>query len=701
MKSKPRRWTNSHPHGPPQTWLPKRPGYRGRFPRLRATGEKAAAEQDIEALARSEGIRTRVIALTGDWWKHDGPPMYAETSDGKPIALIPKNGAYTAIDLPSNQTWIVDGKEANQISSKGLMFYPALPEQIKTGWAAIMFACRGHAREFRLVLAMSVIVGILALATPIFTGQLLAEVIPRGDTQMWAAFLGALLVSTLGVAMFQIVRAIAMLRIETRIDERLQSAIWIRLLSLPVGFFRKYTIGDLADRANGISQIRMLLTTSAVEGFVSGMFSLFSFALLFYYSISLAIIAGFLVVVLVGITWFFARYQIRHFRQAFELQGKVDGLVFQLLSGISKIRLANAESHVLLQWAEKFADQKRHILMARRWAAGQSVFSIMFFPLSMLVIFLMIVQIYMSGGVATGFGLAEFLSFNAAFGQFTISMIGLTTAITSVVAAAPLFERVKPILEAEPESFEDGLDPGDLSGAIEFVNVAFRYSQDAPNAVDGVSFRIRPGDYVAFVGASGSGKSTLLRLMLGFEKPDTGSVFLDGHDFADLDCSAVRRYMGVVLQSGRLIADSIFANIIGSAPLTLNDAWEAASAAGVADDIEKMPMGMHTVLQEGGAGLSGGQKQRLLIARSLIRKPRIILFDEATSALDNRTQATVQASLNSISATRVVIAHRLSTIQDADRIYVLEKGRIIEHGNYESLMNLDGKFAELARRQLV
>ena len=280
-------------------------------------------------------------------------------------------------------------------------------------------------------------------------------------------------------------------------------------------------------------------------------------------------------------------------------------------------------------------------------------------------------------------------------------MVGLTAAWTTVISTIPLFERVQPILEERPEIAVGGADPGDLTGEIEFSNVCFRYLPSVPNAVDGVSFQIRPGDFVAFVGPSGSGKSTIYRLLLGFEVPDSGAIFLDGNDLSSLDMAAIRSRMGVVLQNSQLSADSILKNITCGAPMTMDEAWEAARAVGLAEDIEAMPMGMHTVLPEGGGGLSGGQKQRLLIARAMARKPRIMLFDEATSALDNRTQAIVQASLKQLSITRVVIAHRLSTVQDADQIFVLESGRIVESGRYDDLMEQNGVFTALARRQVV
>ena len=651
-------------------------------------------------LVRPAGVRVREIALAPGWHRRRGPSFVGEARDGgDPLAAISGDGGYRAVDGRTGESFAIDRRRAEAISDRGTMFYPPLPREISGGGAAMLHSLRGFGPDFRTVAAMATLGGLLALVTPVLTGRLLAEVIPRVDTPMWVAFLGALFLAALGTALFDIVRALALLRVEGRVDERLQPAVWSRLLSLSTGFFRLYSAGDLADRANGISQIRQVLTGVVTGAVISGVFSLFSFALLFYYSWPLALCAGGLVTVMMAVTFVFARGQMRHLRNSFTVQGAIDGFVFQMITGISKLRIANAEIHALLRWAEKFAEQKRSTLAARRWMAGQLTFNVMFMPLSMVAIFAYIAFQLLDDDTAA-FGLADYLSFNTAYGQFVAAVTALTTAWTTAISVIPLFERVQPILAATPESAAGGIDPGELIGDIEFSNVTFRYLPDAPNVVNGVSFRIRAGSFVAFVGPSGSGKSTLYRLILGFEQPDSGSVFVDGHDLAGLDLAALRSRMGVVLQNGQTLAASIFENISGTASLTMNEAWDAARAAGLDKDIEAMPMGMHTVLPEGGVGLSGGQRQRLLIARALARKPRIILLDEATSALDNRTQAVVQSSLKGISATRVVIAHRLSTVQEAEHIFVMEAGRIVEHGSYDELMEKDGAFAQLARRQL-
>ena len=697
----------------------------------------------VEALVRRSGIRTRRIELAPGWWRRDGPSFVATVTGGAGTAggaakygggaakyggvtkrgaaaehraatgggpdrapcvlavLSNGRGGYRAVDPAVGRTFDVGAREAAGIGRLGVKLYAPLPDAVRTGTDALLHVLQGQGRDLRTLLVMATLGGLAALATPILTGRLLADVIPRVDVPMWGAFLGALLLATLGATAFAVVQAIAMLRIETRMDERLQASVWSRLLSLPPRFFRGFTAGDLADRANGMAQVRQLVSGATLSAFIGGVFSVFSYALLFYYSWRLALCAGALLLVLAGATWVSARAQMRHLRTAFAAQGAIDGFVFQMITGLAKIRMANAENDALARWAARYSEQKRATLAARRWEAGLLSFSGTFAPLATLVIFAFIFQSLLGKERQPDFGLAHFLSFYAAFGQLTAAMIALTEAWTTLVGALPLFERVQPILEARPETARDGADPGDLTGRIEFANVSFRYLPEEANALDRASFRIRPGEYVAFVGPSGSGKSTIYRLLLGFERPDSGAVFLDDHDLSSLDLPAVRSRMGVVLQDGRLSAASIFRNIAGPAPITLDEAWEAARAVGLDADVRAMPMGMHTIVPEGGRGLSGGQKQRLLMARALARRPRILLFDEATSALDNRTQAIVQASLKKLGVTRVVIAHRLSTVREADRIFVMEEGRIVERGRYDELMAAGGAFAALARRQMI
>ena len=673
-------------------------------PQTPADPNRSLAE-NLDILTSGSGIRTRWIALPPRWWRRDGPSFvgFVTREDGqeKPLALISQpGGGYRAVTSETDTPLRLNRRTAAAIADRGLAFYAPLPDRVDDGNAVLRFAMHRCGRDLRTLLWVGVLGGLGALLVPILTGIILTSIIPRADIPLWMAAVSALLLMALGRAVFDIVGGLALLRVEGRVDERLQAAIWSRLVSLPVSFFQGYTVGDLADRANGISEARRRLGAAAVQAAMGSLFSVLSLGLLFYFHWSLALFVSALILVLTTTTMVLSRVQLRHHRAAFRAQGAVNGFVFQMISGLAKLRVAHAENYALARWAERYAEQRQEALVAVRWAAGQQVLVGMFRPLALMAIFAS-AHHTMTGGAATSFDLASFLSFNAAFGQLTGAAISVTTAVTTVVAVVPMLERTRPILEARPETSDGGIDPGDLKGDIELANVTFCYSSDEANVIDGISLRINQGDYVALVGPSGCGKSTIYRLLLGFERPSSGTVFLDGHDLSSLDLIAVRKRMGVVLQNGQIVAGSIYENIAGMVPLSSQDAWAAVRAAALEDDIRAMPMGMRTVLPEGGVGLSTGQKQRLLIARALARKPRVLLFDEATSALDNRAQAIVQASLKRLGITRVVIAHRLSSIRDVDRIYVMDGGRIVESGRYDDLMQRDEVFASLARRQLV
>jgi ABC-type bacteriocin/lantibiotic exporter with double-glycine peptidase domain len=306
-----------------------------------------------------------------------------------------------------------------------------------------------------------------------------------------------------------------------------------------------------------------------------------------------------------------------------------------------------------------------------------------------------------AAGGAHPIDVAAFAAFNSAFGQFTAALLVLTASLNVSIEAAPLFDRIRPVFEAPLEVEQSRIDPGTLGGHVAVRGLSFRYSAEAPWILDGVDFEARPGESVAIVGASGSGKSTLLRLLLGFETAARGGVYYDGKDLETLDLRLLRRQIGTVLETAGLVPGSIFENIAGSAPLSRGQVIDATRLAGLDADIAAMPMGLESFVMEGGSQLSGGQRQRVMIARALVNRPRLIFFDQATSALDNRTQAIVGESLSAMNATRIVIAHRLSTIRDADRIVVLEGGRIVETGTYAELVGRDGAFHRLVQRQLL
>ncbi|GGB26991.1 hypothetical protein GCM10011505_05400 [Tistrella bauzanensis] len=675
--------------------------------------------QRVIDVAQSLRLRCRRITLSGAWWQAPGAAFVAFVGEpgtdeqigrgheqGRPVAVLPDGRRRwrlvdPAQDPPGSTGRLVTAAIADGLTGEGWMLYRPFPARRMSVSEVWRFGLKGLEDDVSTVVTTGLLAGLIGLLTPIASGALFSTVIPRADvvTHLWVVL--ALLGGALGILTFALVRGIALLRIQANMDSAVQSAVWDRLLALPAPFFRRYSGGDLADRANSVSAIRELLTGSALQVGLDAVFSVASLALLFWYSWKLAIVALGVVLVQVLVTALLLRRQLPDQRALMSLGGRIEGLVFQLLTGLSKIRISASEPRAFSRWAGAFAEKKRLTYRVRLNSALQASLAEFFPVAAMLVIYMGVAVLLVGGPGADAFGIGDFMAFTAAFAQFSTALASLITTAGVLLAVVPLYERVAPLLQEEPEVTPDRADPGDITGRIEFSRLTFHYDPDAPPVLSDLSLTIEAGGYVAFVGESGSGKSTLLRLLLGFEQPQAGGVYFDGMDLAGLDLTAVRRQFGVVLQNGRLMAGSIFDNIVGSWPLTHDDAWAAARLAGLEDDIRALPMGMHTMLSEGGSALSGGQRQRLMIARALVHRPRILILDEATSALDNRTQAIVNESISKLNMTRIVVAHRLSTIQDAHRIHVMKNGRLIEQGDYRSLMDMDGEFAALARRQLL
>jgi NHLM bacteriocin system ABC transporter ATP-binding protein len=661
----------------------------------------------VQEIARAWRIRMRKVVLREGWWRRDHGPILGfvdgpSADQRRPVALLPvAPHRYELVDPAEGTRTPVTAPVAASLAFFGYCCYRPLRARALSVRRLLQFGLKGCGRELVAVALTSVLGGLMMLATPIATGLIFDAVIPGSHRDQLFQLAGALLVAAIGMMMFQLTRSLAMLRIDGRMGASILAGVWDRLVSLPVGFFRKYSSGDLTNRAMGIDEIRRVLTSAILSSIVAGAFALLSFALLLAIDVRLAFLAGLLLlinfVVSVGAGYAQLRFQQRYY----DVAGRIAGMVLEFVTGIAKLRAAGAEHRAFAVWAQSFADQKRIALASRSIGNGLAVFNSVF-PIAISLLLFGVVSRY--GGQAPSGTLSlstgAFLAFYAALGQCASAVLDLSEDARAVLRTMPLYERTRPILEAEPEADVARADPGELSGAIEISHVSFRYRHDGPLILDDIGMPIKPGEFVALVGPSGAGKSTILRLLLGFEAPESGAIYYDGRDLAGLDRQAVRRQIGVVLQSGKLIPGDVLSNIIGSSALTIDDAWEAARRAGLDEDIKAMPMGMHTIIGEGGTTLSGGQRQRLMIARAIVSRPRVLLFDEATSALDNRTQAIVSRSLEELQATRIVIAHRLSTIRHADQICVVAGGRIVQRGTYADLMHERGPFALLARRQL-
>ncbi|WP_225097592.1 NHLP bacteriocin export ABC transporter permease/ATPase subunit [Streptomyces sp. CoH27] len=660
------------------------------------SGTESERLDPVERVALASRVRTRTVRLQGRWWRENvGPLVGHRALSGAPVALLWRRGGYVAVHPGTGRETPVEKANAEEFEPRGVMFYRPLPDKALTPLGLLRFSLQGTRGDLlNLLLAGLVTVAIGALV-PVATGKVLGEYVPKAQAGLIAQVCLAVMVSGVVAAAFTLLENLSILRLEGRIEAALQPAVWDRLLRLPTRFFTQRSTGELASAAMGISAIRRLLAGVGPVVAQSVTVGAMNLGMLFWYSPALALAALGMLVVIAAVFLGLGLWQVRWQRRLVTLGNKLNNQAFQTLRGLPKLRVAAAENYAYAAWAREFARSRELQQKVGRIKNLTTVLGAVYLPIVTLLMFMLL-----AGPAKGAMSAADFLTFNTSVTMVLTSVTQLTGSFVSAVAALPLFEEIKPVFEAMPEVRTSSTRPGPLSGALEARRLSFRYADDGPLVLDDVSFAVRPGEFVAVVGPSGCGKSTLLRLLIGFDKPVSGSVLYDGQDLAALDQSAVRRQCGVVLQHAQPFTGSILDVICGTEPYTPEEAMAAAEMAGLAEDIKRMPMGLHTIVAAGGA-ISGGQRQRLMIAQALIRRPRILFFDEATSALDNDTQRIVIDSTRKLNATRIVIAHRLSTVLDADRVIVMEDGKVVQQGNpAELLADTGGRLHELVRRQL-
>lgn len=605
-----------------------------------------------------------------------------------------RRGRYYAVDGITGEWAAVCADAAPAYEDRAVMFYQPLTDSV-SGWRFLRHGVRGSGGDLGMMALSATIAVGLSVLVPYGTGKVLGSFIPAAQSTLIVQLCAGLLVAALASAGFGILQNLALLRVEGRFESILQAALWDRLLRLPTGFFKRYSTGELASAALGIENIRAVLMDVSATLLYSSVVAVINFAVLFWFSVPLALLATFFLVIGVAVFVILGSRQMVWQTRSLQMGFTLTDQVFQTLRGLPKLRVANATDRAYANWAKRFSGQKEVQKRIGHYQNAIAVFNAAYLPLCTLIVFFAI-----CGPLRGSISIGDFLAFNAGFGIMIAAVVQVTSSVTGVINIVPIMNRIRPILEEPLETVAGSIPPGELSGAIEINHLSFAYAKGAPPVLQDISFRIRAGDMVAIVGPSGCGKSTLLRMLLGFEQPLAGSILYDGQDLSSLDLAAVRRQCGVVLQQAKPFTGSILQAITGAQNYSMDEAWEAADMAGLRKDIEAMPMGMHTLIGDGST-LSGGQRQRLVIAQALIRRPRILFFDEATSALDNETQRIVTESTRSLHATRVVIAHRLSTVLEADQIVVLSEGRIAQSGTpAELLADTGGIFHQLIQRQI-
>ena len=652
-------------------------------------------EDRLDFLLSSTGVLYREIELKKGWHADAMGAMIATLrQEGTVVAVLPSDmGGYEFTDPHTGRKVRVTAATEKRIGEEALSFYRPLPMRpIKIRELFRYMADCLTARDLTSFAVAALAVALVGMLIPKLNHILIGPVVENGSYQLLYAVMAFMFFATVGGLLFSIIKSLLLNRIRTKMNLNVGAATMMRLLSLPASFFKDYSAGELNQYISYMDSLCGTIVDSLFSTGITGVFSLVYLTQIFAYARSLVWPSLIVTILTLAVSMISATVQTRINKEKMVLNAKERGLVYSLISGIQKIRLSGAENRAFVKWSEQFSkgaaltyNPPAIIVMSTVITTGITLVgtAIMYFI-----------------SVKSGVTPADYYAFNSAYAYISSAFSALATVALSAAAIKPSIDLIQPLLEAQPELSEGRETVTRLSGSIELSHITFGYDPQSRPLFEDLSLQIPARQYVAIVGRSGCGKSTLMRLMLGFEKPARGAIYYDRKDLQRLDMRSVRRQIGTVMQDGKLFSGSIFENIVISAPtLKQQDAWDAAEIAGIADDIRDMPMGMHTVLQEGGGSISGGQRQRLMIARAIAPKPKILMFDEATSALDNITQKKVSEALDGMRCTRIVIAHRLSTIRHCDRIIVIDGGKIAEDGTYEELIAKDGIFAELVARQ--
>ena len=651
-------------------------------------------DDQLDQCLKKSGLMRREILLEDGWYRDSCGPVLAYTrKEGIPAALLP--------DLLGGYTW-VDEHGARQKVSKNwkeifreeaYCFYRPLPMRAIGIPDLLVYLKRCISLQDILLMVITALICTMSgLLIPEITRILTGPVLASGKVNVLGGAAVFLICAAVSTQLLGIAQRLASNRIEIKTSLGVQAAMMMRILSLPASFFRQYSPGEMKSRAMSVSSLCALLMGIVMNTTLSSLTSLLYVAQIFRFAAALVIPSVLIVLVNVCISAVSTFVQAGLDKKRMELSSKESGMSYAMITGIQKIRMAGAEKRMFARWLNLFSQGAQ---LSYNPPAFIKLNPVIFMAVSLcsnIILYFLAAQNHLSP--------STYFAFMAAYGALSGAFSALSSIALSAAQIRPILEMAEPFLKAEPEVSPEREYVSDISGRIDLEHVSFRYDHDSKMILNDISLHVKPADYIAIVGRTGCGKSTLVRLLLGFEKPESGAVFYDGRDLSALDLSSLRRRIGTVMQNGELFSGDIFSNIaIASSHLSLEEAWQAAETAGIADDIRKMPMGMSTYVSEGTGGFSGGQKQRLMIARAIASKPKLLIFDEATSALDNITQKKVTDALDAMGCTRIVIGHRLSTIRHCSRILVMDQGKIIEDGTYEELIAKNGAFAELVERQ--
>lgn len=660
-------------------------------------------EERISKICSYSHVNFRKVFFENKWWHQtEGIFLCFDKNNQPRIVQCKVENQSTLIDpkdfskIPLNQMTV------KELKSTGYVFYRNFPDKSSLSfWDLIHFVFLNKGNEIRTILFSGFLAVLVSLFIPFATSIIFDQVIPHHDSSLLLQITLGMFISVISTALFQLAKEYTITRMLTIIDMQLMVATWDRVLNLKANFFRKYEIGDLFLRIQGINEMAKKVAGSPLRILLNTLFSLLYLAAMFYYSPGLTLVGLVVMGTMILITLLFILKNIPIQKQIIDIKGFTNSKVIEIIQAITKVRTSGIGKRMFSFWLQNFTLAKN---LEKKQLTTQNIILTLLSLAPNLVYFLILTVIiytlsYQQPGAPSYLSVGALMAFLAAYAPFSESVFESLTTLMELQILKPLWDRVKGILNEPIEYDTSKIKLASISGAIRFEQVSFRYSPEAPLVLKEISFEVKPGEFVGIVGLSGSGKSTLIRLITGLEIPEKGDIFIDNHSIKSIDLRDFRKRIGTVLQQSFILSGSIREFLSGGRSYPDEKLLHALHEAGFEKDLQNLPMGLETVLVNGAGTFSGGQRQRLILAKALVTDPKILLLDEATSALDNQTQELVKTNLDMQQITRVVVAHRLSTVRMADRIYVIDEGKIVDQGTFEELSDKLGLFAELLAKQ--
>jgi ABC-type bacteriocin/lantibiotic exporter with double-glycine peptidase domain len=654
--------------------------------------ELSTGRNPIAIAAAYSSARARDISLSGNWWEVEGPPLVARDNKGEYLALIwqGRNWAvFTAEDPETSKK--VDAEFASTLSRSATEIVPILPPTPTRLSKLLRLASARSKGDLTTLIVMTAGIAFLAFFTPFILGKL-ASSISDVSTQTILTAVGALVLILMATTGWEIVRSLALLRVRVRGSAIAIGAIWDRMMRQRSTWHDKFTLGERMTQSTAVSTSATAVPDATIIALLDTVTILGGLAAIATTSSPLLISISLLLAVQLMVNLWFTKLGAKLTFARVSASSAATGRLMETLEAVNRIKVSGAEGRAFKRWASVQAKLTSADLSLRKLMVIQGLVLGAWPVIGLIVI--------VSVSSATGASFGDFVTAQTAAAIAATTLAATSMSASAVLNGQAVLAKIKPVLETAPEGFGQGIAPGRISGGITFTDIDFRYLPGSKPVLDGVSFTVNPGEHVAIVGPSGCGKTTLMRILLGLEEPESGVISVDGLDMASLDRPSIRRQIGSVLQSSKLLPGTIFANVDMGRGLTRDEVWQALASASVAVDVAAMGLGLDTPVVDGSGSVSGGQRQRILLARALAFDPRMLVLDEATSALDNVTQGVIVEFLDTLRLTRIVVAHRLSTIRGADRIIVLVDGKVAQMGTYEELTSTPGHFKELAERQL-